>query len=251
MSHVPAAASAPHPQHSNVAETVRDAGVIWFGLFVLGSGFGVLAANQGLRWWLAPLISASVFAGSAEFILAGLLASRAPLATIATTILFINSRHLFYALSFPLERVQGRLARLYSVFAMIDEAYALLAPRDPRTLSSRRILFTQAGLHASWVSGSLVGALAGSTLFSDVQGVEFILTSLFVVLTIDTYRQRPDRVALSLAVGSSVLAIALAPDHMLLVAMSVFTAALVVRSRSERGRSSRSRSARPGWGRGR
>ncbi|NLA34139.1 MAG: amino acid transporter [Actinobacteria bacterium] len=236
MSHVSAAAAAPHPPTNDLVDTVRDAGVIWFGLFVLGNGFGVLAANQGLQWWLAPLISASVFAGSAEFILAGLLANRAPLATIATTILFINSRHVFYALSFPLERVTGRLARLYSVFAMIDEAYALLATRDPRTLTGRRVLYTQIGLHASWVSGSLVGALAGAAFFSDVKGVEFILTSLFVVLTMDTYRARPDRVALSLAIAASLLAVIVTPERMLLVAMSTFTAALVARSRLERGR---------------
>lgn len=224
----------PHPHRSDLRDAAADAGVIWFGLFVLGAGFGVLASSQGLSWWLAPIISATVFAGSAEFILAGLLATRAPLATIATTVLLVNSRHLFYALSFPLDRIDPGPGRLYGVYALIDEAYALLATKDPRTLTSGRILFTQVGLHVSWVSGSLTGALVGSAFLSDLRGVDFILTSLFVVLTIDTFRARPDAVTLALAAASAGLALVAAPDHLLLVAMTTFCACLAVRSRIER-----------------
>ena len=75
--------------------------MIWLGLFGLGIGFGVVVTSHGFRWWLAPLISGLMFAGSMEFILVGMLAVGAPIAAITLTTFLINSRHLFYGLSFP------------------------------------------------------------------------------------------------------------------------------------------------------
>lgn len=67
----------------------------------MGLAFGVLVIQYGLPWWVAPLLSGIVFAGSIEFLLAGLLAAGAPLVQIALTALIVNFRHAFYALTFP------------------------------------------------------------------------------------------------------------------------------------------------------
>jgi predicted branched-subunit amino acid permease len=91
------AAARPKDLH----EAVREAGVVWMGLFALGIGFGVLVTSHGLPWWLAPIISATTLAGSVEFLLAGMLATTAPIAAVALTTFLVNSRHLFYGLSFP------------------------------------------------------------------------------------------------------------------------------------------------------
>jgi 4-azaleucine resistance transporter AzlC len=222
-------ARAPGRRAPHLRDAARDAGVIWLGLFALGVGFGVVVTSHGLPWWLAPVISGLMFAGSVEFILVGMLAVSAPIAAIALTTFLINSRHLFCGLSFPLHRVRGRLAKVYSVFALCDEAYALTTSKDPDTLASRRILWTQLGLHGSWAVGALVGGLVGATLLSGLEGLDFILTALFVVLTIDAYRATPDKSTLALAVGASAVAYLVAPGSMLLVAMAVFTATLVAR----------------------
>jgi 4-azaleucine resistance transporter AzlC len=219
---------------SDLAIAARENWVIWAGLFALGIGFGVLVASHGFAWWIAPLISATMFAGSAEFILVGMLAVGAPLAAIATTTFVVNSRHLFYGLSFPLHRVNGRLAKAYSVFALCDEAYALMTAKDPETLRSRRILWTQAGLHASWAVGALAGGVVGGTLLSGVKGLGFVLTALFVVLMMDAYRSRPDMRTMLLAVGCAVVAVLLAPKTMLLAAMSLLGLTLVARHAIDR-----------------
>lgn len=226
MSNRPPSAST---DRSDFKDAARDAGVIWLGLFALGIGFGVVVTSYGLPWWLAPIISGVMFAGSVEFILVGMLAVGAPIATVALTTFLINSRHLFYGLSFPLHRVRGRLARAYSVFALVDEAYALTASRNPESLTSGRILWIQAGLHCSWTSGALTGGLAGSALLGGLEGLDFILTALFVVLTIDAYRAAPDNRTLVVAVIAAALAYVVAPGSMLLVAMAVFAATLIAR----------------------
>lgn len=234
-------AAARRRRPKDLLEAARAAGVVWTGLFALGVGFGVLVASHGLPWWLAPIISATTLAGSVEFLLAGMLAATAPIAAIALTTFLVNSRHVFYGLSFPLHRVTGRLRKAYSVFALTDEAYALTAGKDPATLTSGRILWTQVGLHASWVSGSLAGGLVGHRLLGDVRGLGFILTALFVVLTMDAFRERPDLCTLASAVGSAVVALLVAPASMLLVAMSAFTACLVTRHHLSRDRGGRAR----------
>ncbi|GAB3047540.1 AzlC family ABC transporter permease [Intrasporangium mesophilum] len=207
----------------------RSSGVIWAGLFALGIGFGVLVVSHGLPWWLAPVISATLFAGSVEFLLVGMLAAAAPVAAIATTTFLVNSRHLFYGLSFPADRVHSRVGKAYSVFALCDEAYAIATSTDPERLSGRRLVLTQAGLHLSWATGAFAGALLGATFLNDLRGLDFILTALFIVLALDAYRDRPDPVTLVLGAVAGVAAHLLAPGSMLLTAMAMFTVALAAR----------------------
>ncbi|MCP3426105.1 AzlC family ABC transporter permease [Rothia sp. AR01] len=222
-------AASERPAASDFRAALRSAGVIWLGIFVLGIGFGVLVTAHGLPWWLAPVISATVFAGSVEFVLIGLIAAGAPLAGIALTTFLMNSRHLFYGLSYPLHRIRSRWGRLYAIFSLCDEAFAILSSRDPRTLTGGRMIWTHVGMHAGWATGAVLGGLTGATLLSGVEGLDFILTALFIVLAVDAYLSRPDPLTAVLAGVSAVVAILLVPGSMLPVAMAVFLATLVAR----------------------
>ncbi|GAA4964660.1 AzlC family ABC transporter permease [Kineococcus glutinatus] len=221
------------PRGGDLTAAARESGVVWAGMVALGVGFGALVTAHGLPWWLAPVISATVFAGSVEFVLVGMLATAAPVAAVAVTTLLVNSRHLFYGLTFPLHRVRGRLGRAYSVFALCDEAYALTAGKAPEALSGGRIVWTQFGMHAGWAAGSAAGGVLGATVLGGLHGLDFVLTALFVVLTLDAYRARPDRRTLVLAAGCAGLALvatsALGSQAMLPVAMTSFTACLLAR----------------------
>lgn len=208
-------------------EAAAKAGVVWLGLFVLGLGFGVLAANLGFPWWAAFFISAVVLAGSMEFILIGLIASHTSLATIAITTFLVNFRHLFYGLTYPIDIVQGKLKRLYLVFCMVDEAFALNATeKNPKTM-----WWIHIGLHASWASGSAVGALGGAQLLGNVHGLDFVLIALFAVLTLDSWQLTKDKVSALLAVMSAGVGMLAGHQHMMLVAMLIFAGALIVRHR--------------------
>lgn len=52
----------------------------------------------------------------------------------------------------------------------------------------------------------------------------------------DAFRQNPDRIALSLAVGAALVAQLVLPGSMVLAAMSLFAVALVTRSKLARPR---------------
>jgi 4-azaleucine resistance transporter AzlC len=215
---------------SEASAAFRDSASVGLGLVPLGVAFGIVVTHAGLPWWCATLFTTCVYAGSFEFFLVGLVTAAAPLATVAMTAFLVNVRHVFYALSFPLHRVPGRLGVVYSTFALTDEAYALTTSGRDGAWSGPRILWLQAYLQLYWVGGATVGALAGSLVPARIQGLDFALTALFAVLALDAVRDRRDDLATpALALLSALAARAAFPGEMLPVAFALFTAGLLGR----------------------
>ena len=120
------------------------------GYIPLGIAYGILVMQLGMPWWMAPALSIAAFSGSAELLVITLAASYTPIAVIAVTMLLVNFRHLFYAFSFPLHLVEGRFARFFSMYALVDEAYAITAAR-------RRLDEASSACHASHLSRDVGG----------------------------------------------------------------------------------------------
>nr|WP_269856117.1 AzlC family ABC transporter permease [Streptomyces sp. RPT161] len=207
-------------------------------LLPLGLAFGVFVTHSGLAWWWASVFTTVIYAGSFEFMLVGMVSALAPLGAVAVTAFLVNVRHVFYALSFPLDRVQGRRAKAYSTFALTDEAYALTVSEQARSWSSSRILWLQAYMHLYWVGGGTAGALLGSLIPDSVTGLDFALTALFAVLALEAIRdRRGDLPTPVLALLGALAARLLFPGQMLLVAFTLFTAGLLARRLATRKKS--------------
>ena len=199
------------------------------GIFPLGIALGILVVQAGLPWWLTPALSIGIFAGSVELLLVSMLAAATPLLTIAVTVLAVNFRHVFYALSFPLDVTRPGLPRAYSVYALIDEAYAtyVLMPRSQ--LSSKRIVTGQLAMQSYWVGGGIVGVVIAQMLPAPIEGFEFALCALFVVMAIDSVRSRREVPSALLAGAAIAIALVVAPESALLVALITFTVLLTIR----------------------
>jgi 4-azaleucine resistance transporter AzlC len=210
---------------------LRDTIGVGLGLFPIGVAFGVLVVQTGFAWWWTPIFSVVVYAGSMEFLMVGLITAATPLASIAATTFLVNSRHLFYGLSFPRHRVHGRAATAYSTYALTDEAYALTATLPAEELSSGRIVAIQVVCQSYWVLGGITGALAGSVIPDGVEGFGFALVALFAVLAVDAIRATRDVPTPVLAIGCALVAANVAPDQLLVVALTLFTLGLLVRFR--------------------
>ncbi|HEX5142748.1 MAG TPA: AzlC family ABC transporter permease [Mycobacterium sp.] len=225
------------PEHS-IRDVLRLAAPVGLAFVPLGMALGLLIVHAGLAWWWAPAFAAVIYAGSLEFLMVGLAAALAPVSTVALTTLIVNSRHVFYALSFPLDRVKGVWAKLYSTYVLSDEAYAVAVSPVAQSWTSRQILLMQFAFHLTWTASSALGGLIGAMLpVARLQGLDFALTALFVVLAMDAYRQRPDTVTALSAVVCAVLAWVVAPGQLLVCAFAAFTATLFVRYFAQRGAS--------------
>ena len=210
---------------------LRDSLSVGLACLPMGVAFGVLVAHSGLPWWWATVFATVIFAGSLEFLLLGLVTALAPLAQIGLAAFLVNVRHVFYALSFPLHRVDGPLAKAYSTFALTDEAYALTAAPAAQGWPKARILWLQAFIQLYWVSSVTLGALAGALVPDRVVGLDFAVTALFLVLGIDAFRARRDVPTPVVAVACALVARFTAGERMLVVAMALFTAYLLIRYR--------------------
>lgn len=226
---------APAPRSTGVALGIRDSLGVGLGIFPLGVALGMLVVQAGLPWWLAPALSIGIFAGSVELLMVSMLASTTPLLTVAATVFALNFRHVFYALSFPLARVRRGLPRAYSVYALIDEAYATYAILPPERLTSARIVTGQLCMQAYWVGGGLVGAAVAAALPEPIEGFEFALYALFIVMTLDAARSRREIPSVLLAGVSVAAAMLAAPGQAMLAALVIYTVLLAVRFALGRG----------------
>ena len=216
------------PTRCEILEGLRITAPVAAGYIPLGLAYGVLVMQLGLPWWMAPALSLAAYSGSAELLVVTLAAQNTPLAVIAVTMLLVNFRLLFFAFSFPLHAIDGRFARLFSMYGLVDEAYALTAAR-PNGWTKPRLLAMQVTFHLTWLLSGLVGVLAGSLIPTQIAGLDFALTALFITLTLDAARTWRELPSILLAGASFAVAMVVAPGQHLIVALLLFVVCLSVR----------------------
>ena len=163
---------------------------VLMGYLSIGIVFGWMLSAIGYNPLWSVAMSVSIYAGSGQYLGVDLLDKATPLADVAFLTLVINFRHLVYGLSL-LEKFKGMgWRKLYMIFSLTDETYALLAGvRAPEGVNEKDFYFTIAVLdHLYWILGSLIGAVAGSLITINTDGIEFAMTALFIVIAIDQWK---------------------------------------------------------------
>lgn len=209
---------------------------VFFGYIAIGIPFGLMLVNAGYSWWLAPLMSIIMYAGAGEYMAVGLFAAGAKLSTIIIAELFINIRHIVYGLSLITKYKQSGKWKLFLIFALTDETYALLTSCTvPKDADKGAYLGTIALLnYIYWVLGSTIGAVAGTLIPFNFAGVDFALTALFAVMLINQIKASrdvlPPIIGGSTTVGAVVLSRCgiLPSEHILLVALAFGISAIVL-----------------------
>ncbi|MGH7753543.1 MAG: AzlC family ABC transporter permease [Gemmatimonadales bacterium] len=216
------------PQTHQIRAGIKDSFAAGLGMFPLGIAFGLLVVQSGLPWWVAPALSIAGFAGSLELLLIGMMTAMTPLATVALTTLLVNFRHVFYSFTFPLHVVKSPWAKAYSVYAMIDEAYAVTAA-SKGSWTGRRLVSMQVAFQVYWVGGGLAGIGIAALLPARLEGLEFALCALFVTLTLDAVKSRRQIPSLMLGAAAFAAAAVMVPDVALFAALLTFVALLIAR----------------------
>ena len=180
------------------------AATVWF----FGASFGLVARAAGMGV-VAPLVmSATTFAGSAQFAVTSILGAGGGAAAAIAAAVLLNARYAPISISVaPL--FHGRpLRRLLESQLIVDESWAL-ASRGGGRFDRRILLGAGLLLYVSWVSGTAVGVLAGDALGDPKDlGLDGAFPALFLALLAP--QLRAPRAALAAAVGA-VIALALIP----------------------------------------
>ena len=166
---------------------------VFCGYLFLGIAFGLLLADAGYGFLWALFASSFIYAGSIQFVMVNFLTSGTGLLTVAFMTLLINSRHLFYGLTF-IEKFKKMGKRYpYMIFSLTDETYSLLCSLDaPKEFDEQDLYFSISAIDQMyWVLGSVLGAAIGQILPFDTAGVDFAMTALFVVIFVEQWLSFP------------------------------------------------------------
>ena len=180
---------------------------VLMGYLSIGIVFGWMMAAIGYAPVWAAAMSLTIYAGSQQYLAVDLLANTAPLSDIAFLSLIINFRHLVYGLSM-LEKFRGMgWRKLYMIFSLTDETYALLAGvRPPEGVDEKGFYFSIALLdHLYWIGGSVIGAVAGSLITLNTEGIDFAMTALFLVIAVEQWRSVRQHLPALLGAGVTAL----------------------------------------------
>ena len=178
------------PKSGQIYQSFRLSIPVAMAYVPLGIAFGVFLVTSGVPWYWAPLSALMIFAGSIEFLAVSMMVSGMALPQVALTALIVNFRHVFYGLSFPYPRLRTVAQRVYGVFALTDETYAITSAGEGAKLNGFQITALQLISHVWWVGGALLGALTGLAIPSSIKGFGFALTSMFVILAVDAVRTK-------------------------------------------------------------
>lgn len=180
---------------------------IFAGFVFLGAAYGIFMNSLGFSAIYPIIISLIVFAGSMEFIAANLLvAAFNPVQAFFLT-LMVNARHLFYGISM-LEKYKGiGKKKWYMVFGLCDETFAINNTiKVPRHVDKGWVMFFVTVLNQCyWVLGATIGGVFGSLIKFNTEGLEFVMTALFIVIFLEQWMKEKNHKSSLIGLGASIV----------------------------------------------
>ncbi len=201
------------------------------GFLFLGMTYGVLMNVSGFSFWYPMLMSLLIFAGSMEFVTVDLLLGTFnPLQALVMT-LMINARHLFYGISM-LDKYRGTgIKKLYLIFGLCDESFSVnYTAVIPEDVDRGWFMFFVTLLnHFYWFLGSTLGGIFGSLIHFNTEGLDFVMTAMFVVIFLEQWLKEERHESALLGLGLSLICrIALGPDNFIVASMIMILALLTL-----------------------
>lgn len=187
--------------------------------------------TSGFSFWYPMLMSMTIFAGSMEFVTVNLLLGAFnPVQALVMT-LMINARHLFYGLSM-LDKYKGTgWKKIYLIYGMCDESFSInYTARIPEDVDKGWFMFFVTLLNQLyWVSSSTLGGIFGSLLTFNTEGLDFVMTAMFVVIFLEQWLKDRSHASALLGLGLPLLCLlAFGADNFIIPSMLAILAALTM-----------------------
>jgi len=154
---------------------------------LFGASFGLLAGEAGMSTAAAIAMSATTFAGSAQFAAASILETGGGAVAAIVAALLLNARYAPMSVAVAAIFPGSRRRRLAEAQLIVDESWAL-AGKSGRF---EYPLLVGAGtvFYVLWVAGTAVGILAGDALGDpDAMGLDAAFPALFLALLVPYLR---------------------------------------------------------------
>ncbi|HEX4692599.1 MAG TPA: AzlC family ABC transporter permease [Solirubrobacteraceae bacterium] len=198
--------------------------------FAIGVSFGVLAAPV-MGSVAAIVMSAIVFAGSAQFAALSVLGAGGTAAAAVGAGLLLNARFLPMGIAAAPATRGGRLRRAAEGQTVVDASWALAADEQGRF--DREILIGGAvPQFAGWVGGTIVGALAGSAIGNpETLGLDAMFPAFYLSLLAGELRSGDARLAAAIAAAIALVLIPFVPPGVPVLAAGLAALTGVLRRR--------------------
>lgn len=222
MADLPPHHQMPVTKGEMISQAIKDSAPAFFGYVPLGIAFGILSVKTLGNFWFGPLMSLLVYAGAAQYLSLGIIAAKGSMMDLALTTFVVNLRHIFYGIPFLNVFKGSFLKRLYLIFGITDETYSILtATHHP--LTETYTFWVTWLTHAYWVGGTIMGSVLGALLAFDLSALDFSLTALFVILTIEQAYKNPHWSPFLIGTGAFCLALLLPDSFFLSGCMAIAT----------------------------
>lgn len=195
---------------------------IFAGFWFLGLTYGIYMNVSGFSFVYPMVMSLTIFGGSLEFVAVEMLLSAyAPLQTLIMTLL-IQARHLFYGISMLDKYKNTGWKKFYLIFGMCDESFSInYSAHIPEGIDKGWFMFFVTLLnHLYWFTGATLGGVLGSLLSFNTQGLEFVMTAMFVVIFLEQWlKEKRHSTALIGLAASTACLILFGPDSFMIPTM--------------------------------
>jgi 4-azaleucine resistance transporter AzlC len=186
-----------------------------------GVTYGVLAQASGFGPLETLVFSATTFAGSAQFAVAGVISAGGTVAAAVLAAVMLNARYLPIGLSVAPAMRGGRLERFLRAQLVVDEAWAVSHLGKGR-YDAQLLLGAGLTLYLAWVLGTLLGVIGGDALGNPKDlGLDAAFPALFLALLAGQIKGRVGAVAAVLGAAVALVLVPFVPVGIPIVAAAV------------------------------
>ena len=170
-----------------------------------GIAFGILASTAGMGSVAPIVMSATTFAGAAQFAAASVLGDGGSIAAAVVAAVLLNARYLAISIAVSSAFEGPRIRRFLESQLIVDESWAV-AQRGGGRIDRRILVAAGLLLYPCWVGATALGVFGGGLLGKPERfGLDAAFPALFLALLVSVVRTRRE-VAAALAGGAIALA---------------------------------------------
>ena len=176
------------PSRARYRDGARVIAPIALAAAAFGASLGILARTADFGWVAATVMSATTFAGSAQFAVVSTLDTGGSVAAAIVAAIMLNARYAPISVSVAPEFGGSRTRRLLESQLIVDESW-VVSRREDGSFDRRVLIGAGLVLYVAWTGSTAVGALVGEAIADPASlGLDAAFPALFLALLVPQLR---------------------------------------------------------------